>query len=588
MRKKSLVNSNRLSRLQLNYATDGRKGKRRVIKKDEENEETQTELGSVGQEAETRTYWTSHPVEEEGHVERDTCSLMTGKAYSVKNRRIGRSAPPRGSGIDAGIGAGACASAGADACASAGADADISRLREKTGGNMSTQQKRMKGDRLSKRSLALMSSSSDPTPSYHPFFSDKERGRGQSKGVAELTDTIIPPMNYMSIPILQIKDKRSIIISRSKTLSMYHIQRLPFLTSPQPRILPLKLASVGRVARIASVGTKMGSGAFDTASAFQPMAGPTAIAGGGKAGGYGRARIPPVTISRSIPTGRNTASVRKFPLIEGTHGALQRHPTSLRTRTRDASNINDCLIDRTRKIIMSYTPRASCTLAVSLFVHHMGLYREAKIISDWIHNYRLNVLEKKPQFMATIRDWENSQMIRIKVVRNPYYRAVSSYTHFIRAVGSSNQSFEEYLSSIMQKKADNLNAHELSVREYHSKPQRTRFDHLVNHIIKVENIGEELKLVDYRYNTTLHQSYLEVKKSNSHIMTKNYKIKEFVGFHRAEFFRLPNREFNIPDYKHFYNRRIRQLVEEIYGDDIKYFGYAYPWEDPVPVIVHSQ
>ena len=238
--------------------------------------------------------------------------------------------------------------------------------------------------------------------------------------------------------------------------------------------------------------------------------------------------------------------------------------------------MHDCLIDRKKNLIMAFTPRATCTLAVSMFIHHMGLYSKAKEMSDWIHHFRGNVLERQPSYVATGKDWENPSMVKFKVVRNPYYRAVSSYTHFIRST-SSNQSFEEYLVSLLEKNPSNLSSHELTVRDYHSKPQHNKFDKSINHIVKVENIEKDLKLIDYRCKTSLYDSYLAVKNTDSHIMIKDRSITDYVGKKEGEFFRLPNREFLIPDYQYFYNETSRKLVERLYDDDIKYFNYEWPF-----------
>jgi hypothetical protein len=274
-----------------------------------------------------------------------------------------------------------------------------------------------------------------------------------------------------------------------------------------------------------------------------------------------------VKSAKDMPTddGKNKlVNTRNFGLSIGVNVAIKR------------PNMCDCLVDRKRRIIMAFTPRASCTLAVSMFIHHMGLYQEAKEVSDWIHHYRRTVLEKKPQYIANAKDWENPHIIKIKVVRNPYYRAVSCYTHFIRSI-DSNLSFEQYLISMLENRIDDLNNHELMIRDYHGKSQRTQWDHSINHIVKVEQLERELKLLDYRYNTSMLDSYQSVRAGNSHIMTKDHQIKEFVGEKEGNFFRRPNREFKIPDYQYFYNQRVRCLVEKLYGDDIRYFNYEWPF-----------
>lgn len=241
--------------------------------------------------------------------------------------------------------------------------------------------------------------------------------------------------------------------------------------------------------------------------------------------------------------------------------------------------ITDCLIDRKHKIIMLFTPRASCTLVAAIFIHHLGLYLEAMSISSWIHQYRRTVLEKKTINLTIDKDLKNPNLTKIKTVRNPYFRAVSSYTHFIRSIANVNSSFEEYLVDILENRPANLTNKQLIIRTYHSKIQRNKnTDHLVNHFIKIENIEEELKLIDYRYKTSFYNSYLAVRDNNSHIVDKDKSVRDYVGDKEGNYFRLPNQKFRIPDYLYFYNKKTKFLVDQIYGDDIKYFGYKWPFD----------
>ena len=86
------------------------------------------------------------------------------------------------------------------------------------------------------------------------------------------------------------------------------------------------------------------------------------------------------------------------------------------------------MIDRKAKLVMAWTPRAACTLAVSIFVDHLGRLPEAQEYeSGFIHSFRQEVLG--PAYVATEGDLANASLFKLKIVRNPYARAVSSYSH---------------------------------------------------------------------------------------------------------------------------------------------------------------
>ena len=86
------------------------------------------------------------------------------------------------------------------------------------------------------------------------------------------------------------------------------------------------------------------------------------------------------------------------------------------------------MIDRQAKLVMAWTPRAACTLSVSIFVDHLGRLPEAQTYEGgFIHSFRQDILG--PAYVVTEEDLEGTSLFKLKIVRNPYARAVSSYSH---------------------------------------------------------------------------------------------------------------------------------------------------------------
>ena len=80
------------------------------------------------------------------------------------------------------------------------------------------------------------------------------------------------------------------------------------------------------------------------------------------------------------------------------------------------------MIDRKAKLVMAWTPRAACTLSVSIFVDHLGRLAEAQAYEDgFIHSFRQDVLG--PAYVATEADLANASLFKLKIVRNPYPQA---------------------------------------------------------------------------------------------------------------------------------------------------------------------
>ena len=80
------------------------------------------------------------------------------------------------------------------------------------------------------------------------------------------------------------------------------------------------------------------------------------------------------------------------------------------------------MVDRKAKLVMAWTPRAACTLSVSIFVDHLGRLAEAQAYEDgFIHSFRQDVLG--PAYVATEADLANASLFKLKIVRNPYPQA---------------------------------------------------------------------------------------------------------------------------------------------------------------------
>jgi len=260
-------------------------------------------------------------------------------------------------------------------------------------------------------------------------------------------------------------------------------------------------------------------------------------------------------------------------------------------RPRQISNLNiegysDAIIDRHRRLLIAFTPRACCTLIVSMMIHHLGLYNEAKGFDKWIHRFRENKLKTSTDYTPNIGDWQNKGICKIKVVRNPYYRAVSSYTHYVRTT-DTNLSFEEYLTCLLNNSTDGQSQSVVKMRNYHCRLQSSSLDKYIDYFIRIENLesGEEknqgrwsnLLKIDKKLGTTLFDSYLAVKMSDSHIIPKDSKIDFYIGNRRADFFRQPGNKYRIPDYPSFYNDITKKKVEQLYQKDIDDYEYPYPF-----------
>jgi hypothetical protein len=233
-------------------------------------------------------------------------------------------------------------------------------------------------------------------------------------------------------------------------------------------------------------------------------------------------------------------------------------------------NSQNALVDHTKKFVLFWTPRAACTTSVSTFYKHMGLFDEVKKTYNWINDHQEIFYKTYGRINQNILN--NPKYVKIKIVRDPYKRAVSNYNvlvnHLRKGLTTFDITFKEYLKRV--KRDFNFNP---SIN-YHSITQYSSKDKFVNKIIKIENVIEDLQELDKTFNTNFRESYDYIMACNSnHIRTKNTNIDRFIGNVKAsEIAKLNN-----PDYKWFYNNEIKKLVEDVYGKDIINYNYEYPF-----------
>lgn len=78
-------------------------------------------------------------------------------------------------------------------------------------------------------------------------------------------------------------------------------------------------------------------------------------------------------------------------------------------------------------VIIMWSQKAACTIAVKWFFHHLGLLDEALGHHRWIHNYENDVFKTRPGYMEEcLKAIEGGKPV-IKLVRDPYERAFSGY-----------------------------------------------------------------------------------------------------------------------------------------------------------------
>ena len=215
--------------------------------------------------------------------------------------------------------------------------------------------------------------------------------------------------------------------------------------------------------------------------------------------------------------------------------------------------IKGILINNDKKIIIDWSAKSGCTNILTMFFKYINLYKNffleypIYIYYERVNYTRKNLISK--EFLL------NSKYLKLKFVRNPYARAVSSYLH----LSINNLSFYQFLLNLLNNKHE-YNIHYASQHHLLEKKQK-----IYNEIIKIENIESEIERINKKYNINL-----EYESVSNHHSIKKLDEEKYVGYIKYSDIK------NIPSYRYFYDdERIKQLVYEIYKIDINLYNYTF-------------
>jgi hypothetical protein len=150
-------------------------------------------------------------------------------------------------------------------------------------------------------------------------------------------------------------------------------------------------------------------------------------------------------------------------------------PTELRGLLQPAaSSLPVPLVHWPKRFALIWSAKAGCTQALLWFLAQCDLLRAAAYYSYWPHNFREQVLYRSETYQSWLADCDPAELRWVRVIRDPFKRAVSSYRHILlttyedsqigahlgRPVTSaSGYSFREFLSYIKTKNLASCDVH---------------------------------------------------------------------------------------------------------------------------------
>jgi len=223
-----------------------------------------------------------------------------------------------------------------------------------------------------------------------------------------------------------------------------------------------------------------------------------------------------------------------------------------------------------KKLTFIISPKAMSSTGLAIFFDFIGLeYNKDK------HTHSTRMFDYK-NYTSHQKDYTV-----VQVTRNPFTRIVSCYLFMIkqgisdlsRRVYSQKWGFKFFLNQILSKGPNNLDQHTY-----------IQYKNIIpDFLIRVESVKEDIEYIK-------NNSNLDFKLVEDRFSPKNMKGNDDIidpkflgGDYNEELFDIITNKKNVnkiyKNYNQFYDEENKNIVEELYKDDIFYFKYQYPFDE---------
>lgn len=237
-----------------------------------------------------------------------------------------------------------------------------------------------------------------------------------------------------------------------------------------------------------------------------------------------------------------------------------------------------------------WSAKSGCTFAVKWFFFQIGMLDTALSYNRWIHHFRsvFTQSEEHQQYFVSeesIKNLLTDDMHIIKVVRNPYHRAVSSYLHVIRYMDrmptikkqmrtffkrrispETTLSFREFTSFLVTRN--------IYKTDIHFKPQRhdsEKYNIITpTYIVKLEDSATILEQIE---------TELKLKKSDFNLLRQSSHHNQRLSLNIENcsdkyFTRKELMNCDVPPTANFYDKSLLSIIANLYEVDFHNYGYS--------------
>ncbi|MPZ56361.1 MAG: hypothetical protein GEU91_07635 [Rhizobiales bacterium] len=256
------------------------------------------------------------------------------------------------------------------------------------------------------------------------------------------------------------------------------------------------------------------------------------------------------------------------------------------------------LIHPDARMIITFSAKSACTTVTVWFLHHLGHAKAAHDFHHWPHNYRAKVYYRSQIYLNAF-DLDLSRFKLVKIVRDPFDRAVSSFRHALRTgiadadivrllgrqdLQSAGLSFSEFL--------DFLELTDLQTCNPHYRVQRHPIEDAlpVHHLINISTENLYRRLNDVEADLGLPRTYLAempwIKAMNDRRFGVG-GVSDVTDAYAVRFNRRTARRGPWPSYRALLTPVARERLARLYAVDVEAYANqpgspGAPDQDPAP------
>ncbi len=240
------------------------------------------------------------------------------------------------------------------------------------------------------------------------------------------------------------------------------------------------------------------------------------------------------------------------------------------------------VVNERHKVILFHSPKAGGGTAIKWFLQASGKLEEALRYSNWVHAYiNERYYQEEALFMRFPKKLSDPVYRKMKVVRHPFSRFISSFYHFIKHQETyvslplpRDFCANDFIDLLATQPSAFLNPHfapQLSVWE-------TLYPNLIDEVIHLENIEEELNALNEKWQlaTPFDQNLVEQR----HAIKQNEGITYNTPLHLlpgAQLLQNPPADL----LAFFKDTSFKNKVYTLFRADFEAYGYVKDHLKPV-------